>query len=244
MGKHAGKRRVAKRKAATKKRSPLDRERILRAAIDLADKEGIEALSMRRLGQMLGVEAMSLYNHVANKEEVLTGIVDIIVGDIDTGVSGASWKEAMRRRAKSMRTVFASHPWALGLLESRKSPGPAALRYCDAVLGVLCRAGFSAVMAVRTFSILDSYAYGYCIQEKSLPSRSAAEAVEATEQLLQQIPENEYPHLVEIAAAFMQSGFDFPREFELGLDLLLDALETWRAPVEGRQSSLSSRARR
>ncbi|MBI4917250.1 MAG: TetR/AcrR family transcriptional regulator [Acidobacteria bacterium] len=211
---------------------PLSRARILRAAITLADRKGIAALSMRRLGQMLGVEAMSLYNHVANKDDVLSGIVDAIVADIDIVASGLSWKESMRRRGISMRDVFARHPWAVGLLESRRSLGPAALRYCNSVLGVLHRAGFSPMMAMRTFSVLDSFAYGYCIQEKSLPSRSAAEAIEATERLLGQIPERDYPYVVQIAAEFVQSGFDFAKEFELGLDLLLEALETWRVADE------------
>ncbi|MBI5543043.1 MAG: TetR/AcrR family transcriptional regulator [Deltaproteobacteria bacterium] len=220
---------MAQRKRTTRKtRRPLDRERVLRAAISLADKEGIDALSMRRLGKKLGVEAMSLYNHVANKDEVLAGIVDLIVGDIEVVESAASWKEAMRSRAISMREVFACHPWALGLLESRRSLGPAALRYCDSVLGVLRRAGFSTVMAVRAFSVLDSYAYGYSIQEKNLPSGSATKTTQATDQLLKQLPENEYPFLVETAANVMRSGFDFAKEFEMGLDLLLGALEGWR----------------
>ncbi len=220
---------MAEKKPPTQKKRPtLNRDRVLRAAMALADRDGIEALSMRRLGQELGVEAMSLYNHVANKEAVLAGIVDLIVGDIDLGGAGASWKEAARRRAISMRRVFAGHPWALGLLEARRNLGPAALGYCEAVLGGLRHAGFSPVFAMRTFSVLDSYIYGYCLQEKNLPSGSAAEATETTGQFLRQVPESQYPHLVEIASAFMHSGFDFTREFELGLDLLLEALETWR----------------
>ncbi|MCU0664338.1 MAG: TetR/AcrR family transcriptional regulator C-terminal domain-containing protein [Myxococcota bacterium] len=219
---------MAKRKSLKReKRLPLDRERVLRAAITLADKEGIGALSMRKLGQMLGVEAMSLYNHVANKDEVLEGIADIIVGDIGPIEGESSWQDSMRSRAAAMRRVFADHPWALGLLESRRTLGPAALHYCDSVLGVLRRAGFSPLMAMRAFSLLDSYSYGYCIQEKSLPSSSAQEAAEATEQLMQQLPDGEYPNLVEIATTFLQSGFDFTKEFEFGLELLLKALEAF-----------------
>jgi AcrR family transcriptional regulator len=226
---------MAGKKIKRPKRRPLNRERVLRAALALADDGGIEALSMRRLGQRLGVEAMALYKHVANKDEVLAGIVDIIVGHIDIMESGISWKESMRSRAISMRKAFACHPWALGLLESRRSLGPAALRYCDSVLGVLREAGFSAVMAMRAFSVLDSYAYGYSIQEKSLPSGSATETTEATEQFLRQLPDDEYPYLAETAACIMQSGLDFTEEFELGLDLLLEALEGWRGdPTPGR----------
>jgi AcrR family transcriptional regulator len=220
---------MVRKKIKRQKRQPLNRDRVLRAALALADDGGIEALSMRRLGQRLGVEAMALYKHLANKDEVLAGILDIIVGDIDIMESGVSWKESMRSRAVSMRKVFALHPWALGLLESRRILGPAALRYCDSVLGVLRRAGFSTLMATRAFSVLDSYAYGYCIQEKSLPSGSATEATEAAEEFLRQLPGNQYPYLAETAVNAMGSAFDFAEEFELGLDLLLKALETWRA---------------
>lgn len=220
---------MARTKKTTRKtRLPLDRERVLRAAMELADAEGIEALSMRRLGQRLGVEAMSLYNHVASKDEVLAGIVDMVVGDIDLKKSGVSWQASMRRRAISMRRVFARHPWALGLLESRRSLGPASLRYCDSVLGVLRQAGFSAVQAMRAFSVLDSYAYGYSIQEKNLPSESATATLKATERFLADLPGDQYPHLAEIAASVMRSGLDYAQEFQLGLDLLLEALERWR----------------
>jgi AcrR family transcriptional regulator len=219
---------MAKKRAVGKKRPPLDRERVLRAAIELADDGGIEALSMRRLGQRLGVEAMSLYNHVSNKEDVLAGIVDIIIGDVDVTRTAVSWTEAMRRRAVSMRRVFMKHPWAVGLLESRRSLGPAALRYCESVLDVLRRAGFSPLTAIRAFSVLDSYAYGYSIQEKSLPSGSAAETSQAAELFVKQLPRSEYPRLAEVAVSMMRSGMDFAKEFELGLDLLLEALERWR----------------
>lgn len=216
---------MAHRKTA--KRAPLDRERILRAAIALADAGGLGRLSMRRLGQRLGVEAMSLYKHVANKEEVLEGIVDLIVGDIYVPESAGSWKGSMRARALSMRELFLRHPWAVGLLEARRTLGPIALRYCDAVLGVLRRGGFSTAAAVHAFSLIDSYAYGFSIQEKSLPS-GPAESAAVTEQFLRQLPVSEYPHLAETAAHVLRSGFDAAREFEVGLDLLLEAVEGWR----------------
>jgi AcrR family transcriptional regulator len=217
-------------KPTHERRVPLDRERVLRAAITLADAGGIEALSMRRLGRALGVEAMSLYNHVSGKDDILSGIVDIIVGDIDVGRSAADWKAAMRRRSISLRTVFSRHPWALGLLESRRNLGPAALRYLDSVLGVLREAGFSVAMAVRAFSILDSYVHGFCIQEQSMPSGSAAEARELAEQFLRQLPTSEYPHLAAVTVDVVtKAGFDFQKEFESGLDLLLEALGSCRA---------------
>ncbi len=212
--------------STNKTRAPLDRGRVLQAAVALADAGGLEALSMRRLGRALGVEAMSLYNHVSDKDDLLSGIVDLIVGGIEIPAGTGDWKTAMRKRAVSMRRAFTRHPWALGLLESRRSAGPAALRYIDAVLGVLRQAGFSAATAVRVFSVLDSYAYGFCIQEKSLPSGSAAEIRKVTEQFYRQLPAGEYPRLKELMVdAALKSGFDFTEEFEFGLDLLLEALE-------------------
>ncbi len=219
---------MAKKEIATGKRPPLDRESVLRAAVELADAEGIEALSMRKLGHKLGVEAMSLYNHVSNKDDVLAGIVDIIVGSIHLDPSSPSWRETMRGRALSMREVFRGHPWALGLLEARRNMGPVALSYCEAVLAVLRRVGFRPAWAMRTFSALDSYVYGYCIQEKNLPSSSPAQAKESTELFLEQLPDQGFPCLAEVAAEFMSADYDFAKEFELGLDLLLDALESWR----------------
>lgn len=214
---------------AKKKRVPLDRERVLRAAMALANADGIEALSMRRLGRALGVEAMSLYNHVTNKDEILAGLIDVIVGDIEIPEGTGDWKKAMRRRAVSMRRTFTLHPWALGLLESRQSVGPAAMRYFDSVLGVLRRAGFPAAMALRAFSVLDSYAYGFIIQEKNLPSGSTAKAREEVESFFRQLPAGEYRYLAEIVVdVALKSGFDYEKEFEFGLNLLLEALESIR----------------
>ena len=153
----------------TSPRPPLTRERVFQAAVDLADRDGLGALTMRRLGAELGVEAMSLYKHVANKEEILDGIVEVVVGEIETPREGADWKEAMRRRAISAREVLGRHSWAIGLLEARGSTGPKALRYLDAILGNLRSAGFSIENAVHAFWLLDSFVYGQVIQETSLP---------------------------------------------------------------------------
>jgi AcrR family transcriptional regulator len=213
-----------------RKRAPLDRERVLRAALAIADADGLEALSMRRLGRALGVEAMSLYNHVSNKDEILAGLVDLIVGDIEFPEGAGDWKDAMRRRAVSMHRTFVRHPWALGLLESRRTAGPAAMRYFNSVLGVLRRAGFPPAAALCAFSILDSYAYGFVIQEKNLPTGSDAEAQEVTKDLLRELPVDEFPHLTEIiVGVVLKSGFDIDKEFETGLDLILGALESLRS---------------
>ena len=152
-----------------RRRRPLTRERVLRAAVALADRHGVESLTMRRLGGKLGVEAMALYKHVANKDEILDGIAELVVGEIEIPAAGSEWRTAMRQRAVSARRVLKRHPWAIGLMESRGSSGPATLRYVDAVLGTLRGGGFSVEMATHAFWLLDSYVYGHVIQEISLP---------------------------------------------------------------------------
>lgn len=159
-------------------RTPLSRERVLAAAIEIADQVGLESLTMRRLGRHLGAEAMSLYKHVASKDEILDGIVDIVVGEIDLPPAVADWKTAMRQRANSARHILASHPWAIGMMESRSEMGPATLRYTDAVIGSLRAAGFSVDMAAHAFLLLDSYIYGFVVQEMSFSFGISAEAAQ------------------------------------------------------------------
>src|SRR5438132_6001472 len=142
-------------------RTALSRERVLDAAITLADREGIAELSMRKLGQEVGVEAMSLYNHVRNKEELLNGMIDTVFGEIDRRAANAEWSAAMRQRAISARQALKRHPWAVGLMESRAQPGPATLRHHDSVLRNLRTAGFSVELAAHAYSVLDSYIYGF-----------------------------------------------------------------------------------
>jgi AcrR family transcriptional regulator len=206
-------------------RTPLSRERVLRAAVDFADQNGRGSLSMRKLGEALGVEAMSLYNHVANKDELLDGMVDLVFGEIDLPSSGADWKTAMRRRAVSVRQALSRHRWAIGLMESRTSPGPATLRHHDAVIGSLRAAGFSVEMAAHAFSVLDSYIYGFALQEASLPFETGEETAELAQAILKQMPPDEYPHLTELTVEhILQPGYDYGNEFEFGLNLILDGL--------------------
>ena len=202
----------------TSPRRPLTKGRVLQAAVDVADREGLDALTMRRLGAELGVEAMSLYKHVANKEEILDGIVELVVGEIEIPSEGTEWKEAMRRRTVSARDVLSRHSWAIGLLEARGSRGPTARRYLDAILGNLRSAGFSIENAVHAFWVLDCYVYGHVIQETSLAFNSSEELTDST-------GFDEYPHLVEIAQPARRSAYSFDNEFEFGLDLILDALD-------------------
>jgi AcrR family transcriptional regulator len=210
---------------------------VLRAALLLADQGGLEALTMRRLGEALGVEAMSLYNHVAGKEDLLDGLIDIVFSEIDLNCAGQDWKKAMRRRAISAREVLARHRWANGLMESRLHPGPETLRHHDAVLRCLREAGFSIAMSAHAYSALDSYIYGFALQQRSLPFDSGKEATEMVEAFLKQFPAKAFPHLAELATEHvMKPGYDYAKEFEFGLDLILDGLETKRARRAGRRS--------
>jgi AcrR family transcriptional regulator len=210
-------------------REPLSRERVLQAAVALADSGGIASLSMRKLADELGVEAMSLYHHVANKDEILDGIVDVVFGEIDRPSPRAGWKAAMRRCASSARAVLLRHPWAVGLMESRRNPGPATLGYHDAVLGCLRRGGFTVVLAAHAFSAIDSYIYGFVLQELALPFRTAEEIEAMAGSILAQAPAGAYPHLTEMMVEHvMQRGYAYADEFEIGLALILDGLERLR----------------
>ncbi|MDF2743722.1 MAG: putative TetR family transcriptional regulator [Actinomycetia bacterium] len=215
------------------RRAPLTRERVLAAAIDLADRDGIASLSMRKLAQELGVEAMSLYHHVANKDAILDGLIDLVFGEIDLPVGEADWKAAMRRRAISAREVLRRHPWATGLMESRSTPGPATLRHHDAVLGILRNAGFPLELAAHAYSLLDSYIYGFALQETSLPFNTPEETAEVAQAMMAEFPADAYPHLTEIAVEHvLQPGYSYASEYLFGLDLILDGLER-RAGGEG-----------
>lgn len=204
-------------------RTPLTRARVLEAAIALADRQGLGALTMRRLGAELGYEAMSLYKHVANKDAILDGMIGRIIDEIEVPAEHADWKEAMRRRAHSARAVLTRHPWALGLLETRAATSPAVLAYLNAVLGNLLAADFSARQAARAFWLLDSYIYGQVVQESSLsPGRSGA-GEQADRAAM-----GAYPHLAAIYRPGPDSGYSLDSEFTFGLELILDGLERLR----------------
>jgi AcrR family transcriptional regulator len=223
----------------------LNRERVLRAAVALADESGTGSLSMRKLGDALGVEAMSLYNHVANKGDLLDGMVDFVFSEIDLAAGGADWKTSMRQRAVSVRQALTRHPWAIGLMESRTSPGPATLRHHDAVIGSLRRGGFSIEMAAHAYSVLDSYIYGFALQEASLPFDTAEETADVAEMIFKQLPPDEYPYLTELTVEHvLQPGYDYGNEYEFGLDLILDGLERARDTARSRSASVRRRAKR
>jgi len=206
-------------------RAPLSRSRILAAAVALADEAGLAALSMRRLGRTLGVEAMSLYNHVAHKDDLLDGMIDCVVAEIDLPAPGTAWRAAMHARATAARAMLARHPWATGLMESRTNPGPATLHYYDAVLGLLREDGFSVALAAHAFSLLDSYIYGFALQEIKLPFDTPEELAAVATHILDGLPASEFPYLREMTAEHvLQPGYAYSAEFEYGLDLLLDGL--------------------
>ena len=215
---------MRKQKRGSAAREPLDRDRVLRAAIALADEGGLDSLTMRKLGEALGVEAMSLYYHVAKKDDILDEIVDLIFSEIGLP-SGGDWKEGMRRRAFSARAVFNRHPWAIGLVETRSSPGPASLRHHDAVIGSLRRGGFSNELAAHAYFLLDSFIYGFVLQEVALPVKTEEQVRVTAEATLQRMADD-YPHLAELTREHvLQPGYDFGQHFAFGLELILDSLQ-------------------
>jgi AcrR family transcriptional regulator len=211
---------------ARRTREPLTRDQVLRAAVTYADAHGIAALSMRKLGEAVGVEAMSLYNHVTHKGALLDGMIDAVFSEIDMPSDATDWRAAMHRRAVSARAVLGRHRWAIGLMESRTTPGPATLRHHDAVLGALRRGGFSVAMAAHAFSVLDSYIYGFALQEAALPFEAGAQTADLAQDILASAPPGEYPQLTELVVEHvMQPGYDYGDEFAFGLELILDGLE-------------------
>jgi AcrR family transcriptional regulator len=210
---------------SSQERAPLSRERVLRAAMVVADTAGVQALTIRTLAAELGVTPMSVYYYVANKSEILDGIVDVVFNEIDIPPGDGDWRAEIRRRAISARRVLARHPWVIGLLESRKTPGPATLRHHDAMIGTLRGAGFSVEMTAHAYALLDSYVYGFALQEAALPFDGPETVADVAEPIMQRFLADEYPHLVEMATEYiLQPGYDFGDEFEFGLNVILDAL--------------------
>ena len=210
-------------------RTRLTRERVLRAAIAHADAGGLDALSMRKLAEELDVAPMALYRHVANKDDLIDGMVDAVFSEVGLPAIGPDWTTAMRQRAISLRDVLARHRWAIGLMESRRNPGPANLRHHDAVIGCLRAGGFDMALVAHAYSVLDGYIYGFALTKMNLPFESGDDVAEIAETMLEPFPVNEYPNLVEfLAEHVMKPGYDYGDEFEYGLDLILDGLERAR----------------
>lgn len=207
-------------------RSGLTRAGIVAAAVGLADAEGVGALSMRAVGKRLGVEAMSLYHHVANKEDLLDGMVDAVFAEFHAPEVGGPWREEMRARHHSARAVCKKHPWAVGMMDSRRNAGFETLRHHDAVLGCLREAGFSLALTGHAFAVLDAHLYGFLVQELSLAFDGEEDLAELGRQILTALPEGQLPYFREFTLEHaLRPGYDFGDEFEVGLELVLDGLE-------------------
>jgi AcrR family transcriptional regulator len=220
---------------SSEKRTPLNRERAIRTAVELADIEGLDALSMRNLAMRLGVVPMALYRHVANKEDLLDGMVETVYSEIDL-TRGGDFQATMRQRAISMREALRRHPWAVELMES-SSPGPANLHYHHA--GIAClreQAGLPIRTAIDAYNLMDSYIYGFALQEKTLPSDITAAAETRRHDLTTADPSfaSRLPYLIEIAEELGSSGYDYTGQFERGLALVLDGIEQLRHEAQGR----------
>ncbi|MEU7981485.1 TetR/AcrR family transcriptional regulator [Micromonospora sp. NPDC049081] len=203
----------------------LSRERVLRAAVAIADADGLGALTMRSLAAALHAKPMSLYHYIRNKDELLDALVDGVFAEIDLPAPGGDWRAEVRRRCLSARTVLARHPWALTLIETRTSPGPATLRHHDRMLGVLRGGGFSLPMTAHAYAVIDAYVFGFVLQEASLPFDGGGSATEVADAIMAGFAAGDYPHLVEFATQHVrQPGYDFGGQFTFGLDLILAAL--------------------
>jgi len=206
---------------------------VLAAAVRLADKEGAEALTMRRLAQKLGVEAMSLYHHVADKDDILDGMVELVFGEIELP-DGLDWRSAMRRRAGSLRQALVRHPWAVALLDSRRNAGAETLRHQDWMIGTLLGAGFSIGLVAHAQALLDSYIYGFAVQEVGLPFSTREELEEVVDQMAEQLPAEIYPNLATMVREhIMKTDYTFGGEFDFGLELILDGLDRARGAEAG-----------
>jgi AcrR family transcriptional regulator len=215
---------------AKTKRARLTRDRVLQQAVAIADADGLAALTIRTLASELEVKPMAIYHHVANKEEILDGIVDIVFSEIELPEPGDDWPTGMRRRARSARTVMGRHTWAIALMETRTSPGPATLRHHNAVIGALRGAGFSIPMVAHAYALIDAFIYGFSLQEATLPMSGPEDVAEIAAPMLERMSPVDYPHLVEFATEHvMKPGYDFGEEFDFGLELILAGLSQARA---------------
>ena len=207
-------------------RVPLSKERVLHAAVALAARDGIESLTMRKLADELGAGVMSLYHYIPNKDELLDGMVDLVFGEVELPSTGPHWRTSMRGRAISLRDALLRHRWAIGLMESRRSPGPANLRHHDAVIGSLRAGGFDMEQVARAYSLVDSYIYGFALTKMNLPFDDTSDIVELSQTMLSPFAPGEYQNLADfITEVAMKPGYDYANEFEHGLDVILDGLE-------------------
>ena len=215
-------------------RVPLSRERVLAGALAIADAGGLESLTIRSLAQKLGVKPMSVYHYVANKDDIIDGIVDLVFTEIELPTPGGDWRIEMRRRADSFRRVLGAHPWSIWLLQSRTSPGAGTLGHHNAFIGTLRTAGFSVEATAHAFALIDSYVYGFALSEASLPINGPETVTEVAEGMMHLFAAGDYPHLVEFSVEHvLKPGYDFGLEFEFGLNLILEGLAESATPAAG-----------
>jgi AcrR family transcriptional regulator len=221
--------------AGAEVREPVTRERAVRVAIGLADTGGIESVSMRKLAAELGIEAMSLYYHVKNKNDLLDGMLDVVYSEFATPQAGDDWRRGLHERAESTRAVLARHPWAISI-KARTSPGPATLGHLDSVIGCLTAAGFSMPMVGHAMSLVDSYVQGFAQQEATLPLDASGDIGAATEDIIaqQESMQDAFPNLADMAVSLiLQPGYAYGNEFDFGLQLVLDGIAAAHAAESG-----------
>ncbi len=205
----------------SERRRPLGREQIVAAAVALADDDGIAAVSMRKVAGRLDVEAMSLYHHVANKDDLLDGMVDAVTAEFTVPPDAEDWRAALRGRCHAARAALRRHPWAVGLMDSRSSPGLATLRHHEAVLASLRGGGFSVAGAAHAFALIDSFLYGFALQERNLPFESGDDIATLAEEIVGHLPPDEFPCMIEMATEHvMVPDYDFNKQIDHGLELI------------------------
>ncbi|HEX5522526.1 MAG TPA: TetR/AcrR family transcriptional regulator [Pedococcus sp.] len=215
---------VERASESSPERAPLSRERVLDGAMAIADAGGIGSLTIRSLAQELGVKPMSVYHYVANKDEIIDGIVDRVYGEMELPSAEGDWRAEMHRRCTSAREVLGRHPWAIPLLQSRTAPGPATLQHHDAVIACLRGAGLSVEMTAHALALVDSFVFGFALSEAALPIHGPESVPEIAEAIMQRFATGAYPHLLEFSTEHViKPGYDFGEEFEFGLGVVLDA---------------------
>src|SRR3954452_21199493 len=216
---------VGRRPAEVANRAPVNLERVVTAALTVADSEGMDAVTMRRLARELGVEAASLYHHVHGKNQILDGLVDVVAAEIEPPTPSADWRTAISQRAHNTRAVLRRHPWAVSLMASRTNPGPATLRLLETGIRCFREGGFSVLQAAHAISVVDSYVHGFVLQEVNLPFRDESELAAMTGAIMETFPASEFPYLFELTVEHvLKPGYDYGKEFDSGLNVVLDGV--------------------
>ena len=212
--------------AASTARAPLTAEQVVAGAVRLADRIGMAAFTIRRLADELGVRPMTIYHHLPSKEAIIDGMVDQVFAEIGPPPHHGDWRGAMRQRCASMREVLARHPWAPPYMESRTNPGPETLAHHEAVLACLRRGGLSWGLTAHAAAVIDSYLYGFALQEAHLPFGGGEQIGELAESIVDEMPADAYPTMAAFTRSHvLQPGYSFGASFDFGLDLLLDGID-------------------